>query len=60
MQFSQADEPGREWPPLEQEEQWSVAPMLNVFLGHFSTPLRAVLTFVPAAFVEQYAAPSME
>jgi len=43
-----------------QAVQLSVAPVLNVSEGHVSTPLRAKSTFVPAALVEQYAAPSAE
>ena len=43
-----------------QAVQLSVAPVLNVSEGHVSTPLRAKTTFVPAALVEQYAAPSAE
>ena len=45
---------------MAQGVQVSVAPILNVFWGQVSTPLRAKLTFVPAALVEQYAAPSDE
>ena len=53
-------DPGTLCSPSAQGVQVSVAPVLYVFLVHSSMPLRAKLTFVPAALVEQYAAPSAE
>ena len=40
--------------------QLSLAPVLNVFAEHCSTPDLSALTFVPAEFVEQYALPAAE
>jgi len=45
---------------LRQSVQSSEAPVENVLEGHTSTPVLSALTFVPAAFVEQNAAPAEE
>ena len=53
------DDLGSEWPP-PQLVQVSEAPVLKWFFGQFSTPVRVPIIFVPAALVEQYAAPAEE
>ena len=55
----QEDDAGSEW-PSPQLVHSSVAPVENSFVRHSSTPERSLLTLVPAAFVEQYAAPGAE
>jgi len=52
----QEEDPATLWPPT-QAEQELVAPVENVLEGHASTPVLSALTFVPAPFVEQNAAP---
>ena len=55
----QEEDPGTLWPPT-QAEQELVAPVEKVLEGHTSTPVLSALTFVPAPFVEQNAAPEEE
>jgi len=53
----QEEDPATLWPPT-QAVQELVAPVEKVLEGHSSTPVLSALTFVPAPFVEQNAAPA--
>jgi hypothetical protein len=53
MQFSQAEEAGRLWPPSGQVVQTFEAPTEKVFSGQSSTPSRGALGLVPAPAVLQ-------
>ena len=53
----QEEDPATLWPPT-QAVQELVAPVEKVLEGHSSTPVLLALTFVPAPFVEQNAAPA--